>query len=139
MMNATTNSPRPRNQRGARLWFGFAAPWLAFATDGFIAYVITWRTCFIGHGHLGSLSEGSVRWLLTGITIVLFFISLAGGIHSYRNWRSISRSQSFFEAEASGTAEFVSMLGVLSSTFMSVGIFWISLPLIMIGVCMRSH
>jgi hypothetical protein len=138
-MNTESNSSQVRNERGASLWFGFVAPWLAFALDGFIAYVITWRTCFIGHGHLGALSEGSVRWLLAGISIILFLISLSGGVHSYRNWRGMSRSKSFVEAEATGTAEFISMLGVLSSTFMSVGIFWISLPLIMIGVCMRAH
>jgi hypothetical protein len=138
-MNAVDHTSPPSETRGAGLWFGFAAPWLAFAVDGFIGYIITWRTCFIGHGHLGALSLGGVRWLLAGITVVLFIIAASGGIHSYRNWRRISQSKSFVQAEAAGTAEFISMIGVLSSTFMSVGIIWISLPLIMIGVCMRAH
>lgn len=138
-MNTVNHTNRPSDTRGISLWFGFAAAWLAFAMDGFLGYIISWRTCFIGHGHLGALSMGGVRWLLAGITIVLFIISLSGGIHSYRNWRHISESKTFVEAEAAGTAEFISMIGVLSSTFMSVGIIWISIPLMLIGVCMRAH
>jgi hypothetical protein len=137
-MNTVDRTSRSSNARGVSLWFGFAAAWLAFAADGFIGYIISWRTCFIGHGHLGALSMGGVRWLLAGITIVLFIVAASGGVHSYRNWRHVSQSKSFVEAEATGTAEFISMIGVLSSTFMSVGIIWISLPLIMIGVCMRA-
>jgi hypothetical protein len=133
-----TVAARSSMNRNPRLWYGFIASWVAFAVDGFLGYIISWRTCFIGHGHLGALSLTDVRWLLAGITIVLFAVAASGGVHSYRNWRGISQSKSFVEAEASGTAEFISMIGVLSSTFMSVGIFWISVPLIMIDVCMRA-
>ncbi len=138
-MNAVNRTPPPSAAHGIGLWFGFAAPWLAFALDGFVGYIITWRTCYIGHGHLGDLSIDGVRWLLVAITIVLFIVSAGGGVHSYRNWRRMSQSKSFIEAEATGTAEFVSMIGVLSSTFMTVGIFWIGLTFIMIDVCMRAH
>ena len=137
-MNATANTATSPNARSTGLWFGLVASWVAFAVDGFLGYVISWRTCFIGHGHLGALSQGEVRWLLAGITILLFIVAASGGLHSYRNWRDMSGSESFVEAEATGTAEFISMIGVLSSTFMSVGIIWISLPLIMIDVCMRA-
>ena len=138
MMNTVAHSPNASNTRNRGLWFGLIASWTAFAVDGFLGYIISWRTCFIGHGHLGAISQGGVRWLLAGITIVLFIVVVSGGVHSYRNWRGISGSKSFVEAEATGTAEFVSMMGVLSSTIMSVGIFWISLPLIMIDICMRA-
>lgn len=137
-MNAATQTRNASEGRNKGLWFGLVASWTAFAVDGFLGYIISWRTCYIGHGHLGAIPQGDVRWLLAGITIVLFFLSASAGVHSYRNWRSISESKSFVEAEAPGTAEFISMMGVLSSTIMSVGIFWISLPLIMIDVCMRA-
>lgn len=135
-MNAV--AARSSINRNPGLWYGFIVSWVAFAMDGFLGYIISWRTCFIGHGRLGAIPQGDVRWLLAGITIVLFVAAASGGVHSYRNWRGVSQSKSFVEAEATGTAEFISMIGVLSSTFMSVGIFWISLPLIMIDVCMRA-
>lgn len=138
MMNTVPHALNTPNARNRGLWIGFVVSWTAFAVDGFLGYIISWRTCFIGHGRLGAIPQADVRWLLAGITVVLFIAAVSGGLHSYRNWRGMSQSKSFIEAEAAGTAEFISMIGVLSSTIMSVGIFWISLPLIMIDVCMRA-
>ncbi|HEX5426405.1 MAG TPA: hypothetical protein VFW94_22845 [Candidatus Acidoferrales bacterium] len=131
--------PAVQTIRGRKLWFGLAATLAAFAIDGYLAFVITWRTCFIGHGQLGALSLGGVRWLLVGITIGLFVLSVIGGVTSYGHWKQLSGEREMRHAESSGTAEFVAMLTVLASVALSVGIVWLSLPLIFIDVCMRAH
>jgi len=111
----------------------------AFSINGFLGFVITWRTCHIGHGQLGALSAPGVRYLLAGITAALFAVAVAGGLHSYRNWRRVSNLPTLYESESPGTAEFVSMLGVLCSTIFSIAIIWFCIPLVFLPVCARAH
>ncbi|HTU32955.1 MAG TPA: hypothetical protein VMF66_04040 [Candidatus Acidoferrum sp.] len=133
------NVSAAQNIRGRKLWFGLAATLAAFSIDGYLGFVITWRTCFIGHGQLGALSVEGVRWLLVAITVVLFAVSVIGGVTSYRHWKQVSNSNEMRHSESSGTTEFVAMLTVLCSVALSVGIVWLSLPLIFVDVCMRAH
>ncbi len=138
-MNSDARNPQIREPHGPSLWFGLALSGAAFAINGFLGFVISWRTCFIGHGQLGALSGEGVRWLLGGITAVLFVVAVFGWLHSYRNWRRVSKATNIAYADSSGTVEFVSVIGVLCSTFLGVGIIWFSIPLIFIDMCVRSH
>lgn len=122
-----------------KLWFGFAATLVAFAVDGYLVFVISWRTCFIGHGQLGALSVGGVRWLLVGITVGLFILAVIGGVTSYGHWKRLSADREMRHAEADGTAEFVSMITVLCTVALGMGIIWLSLPFIFVGICTRAH
>lgn len=137
-MNEQNNSATQQIGR-RKLWFGFAATLAAFSIDGYLAFVISWRTCFIGHGQFGALSVGGVRWLLVGITVGLFVLSLVGGLTSYGHWKQLSNEREMRHDEADGTAEFVSMVTVLCSVALTVGIIWISLPLIFVDICARAH
>lgn len=121
------------------LWFGFFAAAFAFSLEGFVAYVISSRACFIGDGSLGPISPGGVRWLLAAITAVLFGLALWGAILSYRNWRRLSATPSLAQAEGNRPKEFVALCGVLISFVLSVGIVWCSLTLAFLNVCMREH
>lgn len=137
-MNETNKSAT--QQIGCRkLWFGLVATMAAFSIDGYLAFVITWRTCFIGHGQFGALSVGGVRWLLVGITLGLFVLSLVGGLTSYGHWKQLSNEREMRHAESEATAEFIAMITVLCSVALCVGIVWLSLPLIFIDVCTRAH
>ncbi len=138
-MNSETQAPVVPFVSPRKLWFGMTAAVTAFALDGFLGFVISWRTCFIGHGNFGALSLDGVRWLLVGITTGLFVLSAGGGYMSYQHWRYITRSKPITRSESEGTGEFIAMLGVLCSLFMTVGIVWISIPLIMISICERGH
>lgn len=136
-MNAANQNGEKIGRR--KLWFGMIATGVAFAVDGYLGFVITWRTCFIGHGQFGALSVDGVRWLLAGITTALFILSVMGGRMSYRHWKHLSDSRDITHAESAGTTEFVAMLGFLCSITLSVGIIWLSLPLIFINLCMRAR
>ena len=136
-MNAGTYNPEPHvSQRS--LWFGFFAACFAFALEGFTGWVISSRACFIGEGSLGPISPGGVRWLLAGITIVLFAVAVTAGTVSYRNWRSLSASK-LTQTEGKGAREFVALSGVLISSILSIGILWAGLSLIFLNECMREH
>jgi hypothetical protein len=137
-MNTPQKNPET-GVEGKNLWLGLILAGTAFAVNGFLGFVIVWRTCYIGHGHLGALSFSGVRYLLAGITAALFATAVYGGWHSYRNWQSVTIEKSFTHAEAAGTAEFVSMLGVLCSTFLGVGIVWFCVGLVFLPVCERAH
>lgn len=132
------NGDRPTSQRS--LWFGFLAAAFAFSLEGFVGYVISSRACFIGEGSLGPISPAGVRWMLVGITIVLFSIAMAGGALSYRNWRRLTSSNSrLTETEGKGPKEFVALCSLLISAMLSVGIVWCSFIFIFLNVCMREH
>lgn len=137
-MNETNNSGKEKVGR-RKLWFGLAATLVAFSVDGYLVFVLSWRTCFIGHGQLGALSLGGVRWLLVGITVGLFIFAVGGGVTSYRHWKRLSEEREMRHAEADGTSEFVSMITVLCTVALGMGIIWLSLPLIFVGICTRAH
>ena len=137
-MNTEQKNPET-GVEGKNLWLGLILAGTAFAVNGFLGFVIVWRACYIGHGQLGALSNSGDRYLLAGITAALFATAVYGGLHSYRNWRSVTNEKEFLHAEAAGTAEYVSMLGVLCSTFLSVGIVWFCIGLVFLPVCQRAH
>jgi hypothetical protein len=135
-MNGETYNSQPIGKR--KLWFGLAAAGSAFFTEVVTIFVVSWAACYAGHGELGAWPQSSVRWVLAGITIVLFTLSVTGGVMSYQHWRQLSGSNNLAHSEAEPNDEFVSMVGALCSAAMSLGILWISLPLIIINICIRS-
>lgn len=137
-MNTQAKNPET-GVAGPRLWLGLILSASAFAINGFLGFVIVWRTAYIGHGQLGALSTSGVRSLLAGITAALFAMSVYGGWHSYRNWRSVSQLPTLYRSESPETAEFVSAIGVLCSTLLSIGIVWFCIPLVFLPVFQRAH
>ena len=122
-----------------RLWFGPLAGGVAFSLAGFTDWVISARACYIGNGYLGSVPPGGVRWILAGVTFVLFALAIAGAVTSYKDWQRLSQSSDWIHSQAQGAAEFISLFGLFVSATMAYGIFWIGLPLIFLNICMRAH
>ena len=137
-MNTQEKNPET-GVEGKSLWLGLIPSGTAFSVNGFLGFVLVWRTCYIGHGQLGALSASGVRYLLAAITAGLFGVAVYGGWHSYRNWRRVSNLPTMYESESPATAEYISMIGVLCSTFLSIGIIWFCIPLVFISVCVRGH
>jgi hypothetical protein len=138
-MNATAHPIDRPAVSPTRLWFGLAAGAVAFSIDGLANWVISWRTCFIGNGHLGDLSSGGIRTLLAAITLSLLALSLAGGVVSYRNWKTLAAPDDLEHAEAHTPASFLALLGICVSAVLSVGICWIGVPLFLVDLCMRAR
>lgn len=129
----TTATIAPR-----KLWFGFATSAGAFTLLGFLDVLVVWRTCTsFGHG-TGVTGHEDARVLSFCISLALFLLTSTAGLVSYRNWRSLSRSNRLMEAEATDRREFMALLGVFISFTMAMGIFWLSLGPLFIVFCQRA-
>lgn len=122
-----------------RLWFGPMAGAFAFAMNGWLNWIISARACYIGHGYLGSLTPTDVRYILGGITAVLFALALTGAITSYKRWKQITHHADVTHGEGKQASEYIPLVGVFVSSILTFAIIWISIPLMLIPVCERAH
>jgi len=121
-----------------RLWFGLTTAAVAWLAAGFIDLLIVWHVCGYSATYGVDRAHEDGRVLAFAITVVLFAIALAAGVTSYRNWRAISRRPRMLEASATDPREFVALLGVIISLTLGVGIVWLSIPPLLIQLCVRA-
>lgn len=137
------SAAQPIVERGSvptkSVWFGAAAAAVAFSLNGLVNWLISWRTCYIGHGEFIGLRLGGVRWLLAAITLGFLCVAIAGGIIAFRNWRAIASQEDQRFAEAHSTAGFLSLLGIVLSVTLGMGIIWLGIPLVFLNSCMRAN
>jgi hypothetical protein len=122
-----------------RLWFGFAASagsWLAL---GCLDIVITWRACMHQENFGIPASHSSPRIAFAAVALALLVITIAAGIISYRNWRSLSTRRRALDAEAVDRREFMALLGVIISITLGAGIIWLGLPPFFLDICWRAR
>ncbi len=138
-MNAQTHLPEPPDISRKRLWFGFSGAAVAWALAGFLDATLAWFAC--RGGEMGStvFTTVGMRILLGVITFGLLAVATAGGMISFRNWRKLSGAEEFTEAEGTGRKQFMAMVGVLVSVSLGVGIIWFSIPVYILGICMRAR
>ncbi len=137
-MASETTSRQPRISE-KRLWFSLWGSLIAWITLFFAEIVITWQAC-LHHEQFGGASSHPAFLILA---IIIFFallaIALLAGFLAYRAWRSWAGPGKFFYAEAEDRREYMSMVGVLMTIIMSVGIIWLGLPLWIIALCVRTR
>ncbi len=110
---------RPRD-----LWFPLVAPPLAFGADGAFGWWAGAQIC-------RSMSIGSVRVLVGGVTLAMLIVSLAGlatGVRSYRQASAAAHA-------AADRVEFMALGGVLVSSSFVVGLIWFWLNAVFVTVC----
>ena len=61
------------------------------------------------------------------------------GVMSYRNWRQLAGQVNIYRAEATGSREYLALLGVFMSVTLGIGIIWLGLPLLIISLCVRTR
>ena len=136
--NTIENSGRGTSVTPSRLWFGFAASAMAWASLGFIDILITWRAC-VHEEAFGNASVHPVgRALYIVAAVVIFVVVLYAGTLSYRNWRAISTQNEILEASATDRREFMALLGVFVSVTLGMGVLWLSIPPFIIEFCLRA-
>jgi hypothetical protein len=138
-MSARTNHIESHHVSRGRLWFGFAAAALAWATHGFLSVVISASACQNGAYKWTWISESGVRVLLAVITIALLAVAVAAWVVSFRNWRGLSTRRDLIHAEGKRREEFMALGGVFVSTAFVIGIIWGGIPLILINVCRSAR
>src|SRR5581483_6757945 len=123
-----------------RLWFGFTSGAIAWSIAGTFDAIVAWHTC--SGRALGStpvFTQTGLRILLGVITFALLAITTAAGVISYKVWRQLSASSDFLSAEAYGRKQYMAMSGVLISAALGIGIVWFSIPIYILGACVRAR
>jgi hypothetical protein len=127
----------PVNDR--RLWFEVAGSGVAWFALGLADLMITWRACvheeqFGGpSAHPGAHATYFVMWLL------LAGLALLAGTLSYRSWRMFVGIGDLLDSEGRERKEFMSQAGFFVSLTLGIGIVWLSLPLFIIQMCLRTR
>ncbi|MHB8755020.1 MAG: hypothetical protein ACYC92_08715 [Candidatus Acidiferrales bacterium] len=121
-----------------RLWFGLATGAAAWLLLGFFDLVIVWEVCGYATEYGVDNAHEYARVLAFVIAVVLFVIAVIAGITSYRNWRVLSRQKHLLDANATDRREFMALVGVIISITLGLGIVWLSLPPLIIQLCLRA-
>lgn len=136
---ATDLQPPPPRVSSRKLWFGLLAASLSWFCLGIADVLITWRAC----RHQEQFGVGSnhpaLTWLNISLFIILLVIAIIGGIVSYTNWKQLTRHNVIFSAEATGSREFMAMVGVFISVTLGLGIVWLGIPLLILQLCLRTR
>jgi hypothetical protein len=122
----------------SHLWFGLTAAAIAWVLLGFIDILITWRACVHQEQYGNASTHPDARVLYIVVAVSLFIVVLIAGTLSYRNWRTISSQRQLLEATATDRREFMALLGVFVSVTLGVGVLWLSIPPLVIELCLRS-
>lgn len=136
---ANSSTTRPNVVPSRKLWFGLTATAAAWVALGVGDVLITWWAC-IENRQLGG---GTVR---SGVAIVYFIaaflligMAVVAGITSYRNWRQLSGAARLSEAEGRGRPEFMALMGVFVSFTLGIGLIWLTVPLLILNLCVRAR
>ncbi|HEY7790248.1 MAG TPA: hypothetical protein VIC33_07045 [Vicinamibacterales bacterium] len=139
-MSTPSDVERPQTVPRKHLWFGFAGASVAWILA--LALDVTWtgRGCPRSETVLLLPAE---TWLLVSLGLITFgmlAVAAGAGLTSYRNWRTIAGpAADLFSREPHSREEFMAIFGMIVSTSLAIGIFWFSLAVYLIGMCVRAH
>lgn len=122
------------------LWFGFSAAVYAWIIAGLVDVILAWHVCM--GGELGTnpiYSQTGMHVLLGIVTFGLLAVATIGGIVSFRNWKKLSDTDNFLEAEGRTRKQYMALSGVLVSVIMAIGIIWFSIPIYLLDLCVRAR
>jgi hypothetical protein len=138
-MSTRANLPESVDVAPKRLWFGFSGAAVAWALAGFLDATLAWFACRGGEAGTSVFTSTGMRILLGFITFGLLAVATAGGLISFSNWRKLTAEESFVDDEARGRKQFMAKVGVILSIALGVGIIWFSIPVYLLGLCVRGR
>lgn len=131
---------RPPSVPSRKLWFGFtgsACAWVGLATGDVL---LAWWACLQEGQQFGfSKVRPDIGFAYFGTTFVLIALAIAAGTTSYRNWKELSSDTSLRDAEGRGRQEFMALMGVFVSFTLGFGLIWLTIPLLILNVCVRAR
>jgi hypothetical protein len=132
---ASENLPRLGNvaSRG-RLAFAVLAPPAMWSAQGLLGWFFASHACAQGGPSWGALSAGGVRTLLFLMSLAALVVSLAALFTGYRGWKRLAGAAEPGD-RLRESAEFLAIVGVMAGTALSIGIFWATLPSLLVRVC----
>jgi hypothetical protein len=122
-----------------RLWFEFVAAAVAWLLLGSLDSVVAWRACVHQEQYGAPSSHPGARIVYFVLWIVLFGLLSLVGAMSYCSWRALSGENNLLSAEGRERREFMSLSGLFISVTLSMGFFWMCLPLFLLQMCARAR
>ena len=122
-----------------RLWFGFTGAAIAWILAGILNALLAWQACMGGEAGSFIFTQTRIRIVLGIITFGLMAVGAAAGFVSYRNWRQLSERPDIVSAEGRGREEFMSLVGMVVSVSLGMGMLWFAIPIYLIRMCVRAH
>ena len=122
-----------------RLWFEFGASVLAWLCLNCLNVIVAWRACVHLEQFGSASSHPGARILYLVLWIVCFGLASFTGALSYRSWRRLSGTSAILRAEGRERQEYMSLCGVFISLTLGIGFLWLSFPLFMIQMCLRTR
>jgi hypothetical protein len=122
-----------------RLWHEFGSSVIAWLSLNCLNSVVAWRSC-VHQEQLGNPSpHPGARLLYFLLWIAFFGLASLTGAQSYRTWRRLSGASDLLSAEGRERKEYMSLCGLFISVTLGIGFLWLSLPLFMIQMCLRTR
>ena len=136
-MTARPRTDREKVEKGRYrlLWFGLVAGPAAWALHVSIVAAFSGWACADGTLALGPVSEGGVRLILAGLTVLAIGIGIAGMIVAWRNWKWARNGSQGTEATSANTAGFMAVSGLLVGSLSLLGMIYAVVPQVFVEEC----
>lgn len=122
-----------------RLWFGSAGAAFVWFAIEMVNVALAWEACTGGLAGTGVFTQSGMRTLLGVLTFISLGIAVLAGLTSYWNFRTVCRDDDLASTEARDRREFMSLVGMVVSISLGIGIIWFILPIFILNVCGRVH
>lgn len=136
---ATDTNPRQNGLPQRSLWFGTAgaaAAWVALCCAD---VCINWRACTHQMDYGIPPAHPGARILIGVVGAAFFFIAMAAGAITYRNWRRLTHEKHVLNHHAVERPVFMAFFGMIVTATMGMGILWLSLTPIFLSICWRAR
>lgn len=135
----TPVAQNPNEVTPKRLWFGVVGSAVAWILAGLLDVLFAWQACMGGEAGSNVFTTTGLRILLGCITFGLLAVAIASGYVAYRNWRTLSDVPELVSAEGRGRSQFLGLSGLIVSSWLTMGIIWFSIPIYILGICVRPR
>jgi hypothetical protein len=133
------SGPSAEAPHDLRLWHEFGSSVLAWLCLNCLNSVVAWRACVHQEQFGGASSHPGARALYFLLWIAFFGLASLTGAMSYRTWRKLSGASELLRAEGRERKEYMSLCGLFISVTLGIGFLWLSVPLFMVQMCLRTR
>lgn len=122
-----------------RLWHEFGSSVIAWLSLNCLNSVVAWRACVHQEQFGTASSHPGARIIYFVLWVAFFGLASLTGAQSYRTWRRLSGASDLLSPEGRERKEYMSLCGLFISVTLGIGFLWLSLPLFIIPMCLRTR
>ena len=138
-MDANTYPHETHHLSEPRLWYGFSVAAVAWFVENAIGVIVSAEYCPANAPNWGFAGQTAVQVAVGIVVLALLIVAISGFAVAFKNWRTLAGRREFAHAEGISREAFMSVGGILISTFFIVGIVYSGIPLAILEQCMRAR